>query len=159
MLWSRRSLLRHRHLAAGAGGQGPPRRWRRAAGEVTSDAEAFLLGRLAERSEMLTGCVPVWAWTNLLAHGSEKDLRAESAATWQQGTASLKWREARSYLAGEVLRWAEVYGSLGEAQEALLVPLELRLASSTEVRRWWPGRWVMAVEGALARKRPAGQPT
>jgi hypothetical protein len=65
----------------------------RAAAELDSEAAAFLVGRLAERPQVSTGDVPVWAWTNLLAHGSEGDLRAESAAECGRGTYEWRWRQ------------------------------------------------------------------
>jgi hypothetical protein len=127
---------------------------RRLAAQLVDDTEAFLSGRLVERAEAHGDFVPVWAWTNLLAHGSEKDLRAEVAMGLPRlDRAMRQWREARAYLATEVLRQAE-HRSLGDVQEAVLMPLELDLASRSEVDRWSPGRWVQAVERALTGQRP-----
>ena len=108
------------------------------------------MGRLAERPQVRTGDVPVWAWTNLLAHGSEKDLRAESAAVCGRGTYGWRWGQARSYLAGEVLHCAQLCGSLAAVQTTVLVPLELELASTPAVTCWTPARWGMTVLTALA---------
>jgi hypothetical protein len=102
-----------------------------------------------ERNQVSTGDVPVWAWTNVLAHGSEEDLRAESAAVCRGGTYGWRWRQARSYLAGEVLHCAQLHGSLAEVQRTVLAPLELKLASMPEVTCWTPARWAMTVETAL----------
>jgi hypothetical protein len=57
------------------------RKWghggRRISAQLVDETEAFLGGRFVERAEARGDFVPVWAWTNLLAHGSDKDLRAE----------------------------------------------------------------------------------
>ena len=85
-------------------------RWEsRAAAELVRDGEAFLVGSLAERIQSRAGTVPVWAWTNLLAHGTAEGLRSESARAgpgW--GAPARPWRQARSYLATEVLHCAEI---------------------------------------------------
>ena len=138
-----------------------PMRWcrRRAdagdAAELAAESEAFLQGRYAELVETEGGRVPVWAWTNLLAHGRPTDLRRASGAGWLGPAASKRWRAARGYLALEVLEAAERQGSLGEIQEAVLVPLELSLAGRAEVDRWSCSRWVRAVRSALAEQRHA----
>jgi hypothetical protein len=48
-----------------------------------------------------------------------------------------------------VLALAEKYGPLAEVQHSVLVPLELELASRSEVDWWSPGQWVFAVRKAL----------
>jgi len=154
MAWFGWFPVRRRQRAAPGGRQRLPHRRRRAGAELTLDAEAFLLGHLAERSLTLTGDVPVWAWANLLAHGTEDELRTEAVPTSRPGDAAWQWRQARSYLAGEVLHSAQLYGSLAEAQEKLVAPIELWLASSPEVNHWGPSRWVMAVMKALACEQP-----
>jgi hypothetical protein len=56
---------------------------------------------VAERIEGRATSVPAWAWTNLLAHESERDLRSERAVVrLRQVTSGDEWRAARSYLAG-----------------------------------------------------------
>ena len=50
--------------------------------QVVGDCEAFLAGRLVERIEQAGARVPVWAWTNLLAHGTERDLCSRRAAAY-----------------------------------------------------------------------------
>lgn len=49
------------------------RTWRggAAARELIEEYESFLEGRYAEQPSRGGGHVPVWAWTNLTAHGSE----------------------------------------------------------------------------------------
>jgi len=132
---------------------------RRAGSELVSECEAFLRGRIVESLELRTESVPVWAWTNLLAHGSAQDLRAEDARVRRlKGSVDGEWRLARSFLVTEVLYSAEVYGSLAELQRAVLVPLELKLVSSAETASWTPGRWAMMVERALAQQHEVGRP-
>ncbi|MGA3222020.1 MAG: hypothetical protein ABSE77_23630 [Acidimicrobiales bacterium] len=134
------------------------RRRSRAEAELVKDAEAFFAGGLAERIESRIGTVPVWAWTNLLAHGTEDELGSESSrASPPWGDPAREWRQARSYLATDVLHRAEVNGSLAEVQRVVLVPLELKLASTPEVAGWSPGRWVMTVEAALTEQHQVGQ--
>jgi len=121
---------------------------------LVADSEAFLLGHLAEEIGRRQERVPVWAWTNLLAHGSEEDLHAERQAPPIRLSASGdRWRAARSYLAEEVFDLAERYGPLTELQHKVLVPLELELASSAGVDWWGPGQWVNAVRERLAEYR------
>jgi hypothetical protein len=52
-------------------------------------------------------------------------------------------------LAAEVLPCAQINRSLAELQRAVLLPLELRLASCPQVAAWGPGRWATAVEMEL----------
>ena len=93
---------------------------------------------------------------NLLAHGSEHDLRSKRAvARPRQVTSDDEWRAARSYLAVEVLNLAAEFGPLADLQRRVLVPLEQRLASRPEVARWRPCQWVWSVEAALDKHRQA----
>lgn len=143
----------------GTGGRRWRRRLRRAEQELSADCEAFLSGRLAERFGAGVTSVPAWSWTNLLAHGTEEDLRAEheclSAPAPDLG--ERRWRRARAYLAGKVLEEARSSGSLARLQREVLVPLELDLARSSEAVAWWPAQWVAAIEKALQGHR-ARQP-
>ena len=124
--------------------------------ELLAECEAFLAGNLAEVVLQRDGYVPVWMWTNLLAHGREAELRREYEADLRgAGTVEDGWRAARSYLAGQVLELAAEVGSLGEVQRAVLVPLELRLAGQATVEWWDEGQWVSTVAGALDAQRRA----
>ena len=132
------------------------RDWDLAAESLAAESEAFLAGGLAEHLLSVSCRVPVWAWTNLLAHGTDDDLRhppqaAGSFSYWGLPT----WRHARSYLAAEVLEAAGP-GGLSELQRTVLVPLELQLISRRETAMWQPGDWVKAVSDGLA--APAAQP-
>lgn len=87
-------------------------------------------------------------WTNLLAHGSEQDLRAESVAPLGDD-----WRKARAYLASSLLDLASTCGPLDEVQKRVLIPLELELAACPEVATWEPRGWLTVVERALGSYR------
>lgn len=137
MRWCRRRVD-----AAGAGG-------------LATESEAFLQGRFAELVEAQGEPVPVWAWTNLLAHGRAVDLRQASDVGRLGRAPSRRWRAAQGYLAVEVLEAAERLGSLAEVQASVLVPLELSLASRAEVAHWGCNRWVRAVRSALGEQRHA----
>lgn len=125
-------------------------RTRRSSNELVADCEAFLTGRYAERVVERGGTVPVWAWTNLLAHGRETDLRSEIAKT--DGQNSDRWRAARAYLATELLDGARRGRSLADVQRTVLVPLELELAAEPGAETWGRQRWVGAVRSALAER-------
>ena len=127
--------------------------------EVVADAEALLRGHLVERLERRGVSVPVWAWTNLLAHGTLEELITESNNSRPRGAAAhSQWRYARSYLAAEVLDYAKLSRSLADVQRVVLVPLELKLASSPAAANWRPSQWALAVECALARRHQVGRP-
>ena len=151
------------HVLLTPGGRVGGLRWRRslrrAGRELSADCEAFLSGRLAERFSAGVTSVPAWTWTNLLAHGREEELRAElsGSAAPAPDLGERRWRRARAYLAGEVLRESRSSGSLARLQREVLVPLELDFARSSEVVAWWPAQWVAAVERALHQPHRARQ--
>jgi hypothetical protein len=123
--------------------------------ELAKQSEAFLQGRLAETvEEQLMVPVPVWVWTNLLAHGAEEELVLERANTRaSRSPRHGDWRNARSYLAGQVLDLAATCGPLDELQRSVLVPLELELAAADEAASWTPNRWVERVQATLWQHR------
>lgn len=122
------------------------------AAELVSDCEAFLLGRYAERLSNRGLRVPVWAWTNLLAHGSETDLRSAAASLGTAGTGA--WHAARARLAGELLSASGPHRPLAELQGTVLAPLELSLAGRDAVERWDRRTWLETVRAALRSYRP-----
>lgn len=122
------------------------------AAELVSDCEAFLLGRYAEHVSDRGVPVPVWAWTNLLAHGSESDLRAAGASLG--APRSDAWHAARARLADEVLAATGPDRPLAELQAAALAPLELSLAGRDAVERWDRRTWLATVRAALRSYRP-----
>lgn len=127
-------------------------RHKRASQDLVDECEAFLTGRFAELIEAGEEEVPLWAWTNLLAHGSEGMLRRERAFRGSSPTTS-EWRRARSYLATEVLNALSDCGSLESLQRELLVPYEGELASSAKAVAVQVHDWVTTLEGRLERHR------
>jgi hypothetical protein len=127
------------------------RRQARALGnELAADCEALLLCSYADRLDARRVPVPVWAWTNLLAHGSQGDLRIQAGSVGAGSAASRSWREARAYLATEILEKLGRGASLDELQRQVLGPLELRLSSRGDVLLWNPQRWVATVRATLS---------
>jgi hypothetical protein len=121
--------------------------------ELIGEAEAVLAGRYAEHLESGQRPVPAWAWVNLLAHGTEEGLREARARLGEPG-ASQRWRDARGYLAGEILGVVEVGGiPLDELQREVLVPFELRLAGRDRSRPLTPSDVVNAVTAILEAHR------
>lgn len=121
--------------------------------ELVSDCEAFLAGRFAEHLEARGERVPEWAWSNLLAHGSDGRLVAAALAQPVHPAGSGGWRQARSYLAGEVLETAARNGPLPQLQALVLVPLELASAERPDGAGFTPGQWVNTVLAALSDHR------
>ena len=133
--------------------------WRRTtepvADELVAECTAFLCGGYAPYLVEHCRPVPVWAWTNVLAHATEPELHNLMRAPDRLARASGRWALACAYVAGEVLDVAERHGSLAELQAAVLVPLELELATRTEISSGSPRPWVMAVTTVLADYRRA----
>jgi hypothetical protein len=118
--------------------------------DLAAECAAFLAGRYALQLEERGARVPVWAWTNLLAHATEQELRDMlSSPSRTRIRALTRWRHACSYVVGEVLDLAEQRGSLRELQAAVLIPLELELTSRPDANGWGPGQWVAAVMAIL----------
>ena len=121
--------------------------------ELVADCEAFLLGHFADRLEAQAIAVPVWAWTNLLAHATKHELRAEIFATGVARRRTNEWHAARAHLAGEVLEAADRLGTLLTVQSSALMPLELALAARADVESWSCRQWVDTVRASLAHPR------
>ena len=127
--------------------------WRRKtelfADELVAECTAFLGGRYAPYLAERCRPAPVWAWTNVLAHATEAELHDLVRAPGRFARASGRWALACAYLAGEVLDLADRHGSLRELQAAVLIPLELDLATRTQINTWSPRPWVTAVTTVL----------
>lgn len=123
--------------------------WRRKTGsfgdELVAECTAFLSGSYARYLAERCRPASVWAWTNVLAHGTEAELHGLIHAPGRFARASGRWALACAYLAGEVLDLAERRGSLLELQAEVLIPLELELATRTDINAWDPRPWVTAV--------------
>lgn len=119
--------------------------------ELVRDCEAFLAGRYVEYVLDRGDHVPTWAWTNLLAHGTEEQLRSP-ATTFSVNWIELlePWLKARAYLAGEILDGAYRDGPLCRVQRRLIVPLELKLACDRSSKLLTPSDWVSKVLTSLA---------
>jgi hypothetical protein len=113
--------------------------------DVVAACEALLSGTYVEFLEHRDRVVPVWAWTNLLAHGSDDELSAAQSSRHPRGRRNDLWRAARAYLAGEVLGSVSLLNPLGRIQADVLVPLEQSLMSDVDVASWRPRQWVTAV--------------
>ena len=71
---------------------------------LAMECGAFLDGTLAEYWDERGVVVPVWAWTNLLAHGTEELMGEMRRPSLSQPVGRVcSWRIARSHLAYEIL--------------------------------------------------------
>ena len=118
-------------------------------GILVTECEAYLNGTLAEYWDEMGVVVPVWAWTNLLAHGSEGLIGESVLRPHRSRRAARSWRTARSFLASEVLDLTDAQFTLTDLQASVLIPLELEMAARSEVSRWTPRRWVETVDRAI----------
>ncbi|HWF15779.1 MAG TPA: hypothetical protein VG244_06320 [Acidimicrobiales bacterium] len=126
------------------------KRRRDLAGDVLAmESEAYLNGTLAEFWEEQGTDVPVWTWTNLLAHGTGGQIDDCVHRPAKPRRTGRSWRIARCYLAYEVLDLTSEDMTLEELQSTVLIPLELELAAHPEVGHWTPRRWVDAVDAAI----------
>jgi hypothetical protein len=123
--------------------------------DLAAECAAFLVGRYASYLAGRCRPVPVWAWTNVLAHATEADLHDLMRMPDRFVPASGRWALACAYVAGEVLDLAERHGPLPELQASVLVPLELELATRPDVKRWSPRPWVTAITTSLGDYRRA----
>jgi len=126
--------------------------WKRQQGGTNvllEECEAFLAGTLAEYWDEKGFVVPVWAWTNLLAHGSQGLIGDCVVRPNPSRRAVRSWRVARAHLASEVLNLTAARFTLGQLQASVLVPLELELAARPEVSRWAPRQWIVEVDRAI----------
>ena len=95
---------------------------------------------------------PVWAWINLLAHGTAEQFRHETVAP--AGTDD--WHRARSLLAARLLAGVAAGDtSLAVIQRDVLVPLEFKIMSSRTAYCWSHSQLVTVVLSALAERTDA----
>ena len=116
---------------------------------VAQECEAFLNGTLAEYWEDKGVVVPVWAWINLLAHGSRAQIAHSVSRPGRVRRPGRSWAIARTYMAYEVLDLVDDEFTLADMQATVLVPLELEMAARSEVGRWSPRQWVDTVDFAI----------
>jgi hypothetical protein len=118
-------------------------------GTIALECEAFLGGTLAEHWDEQGVVVPVWVWTNLLAHGTMEQIGETVAHPSRPRRAVRSWRIARSYLAHQILDLSGDESSLRDLQWSILVPLELEMAARPEVNQWTPRQWLDVVDYAI----------
>jgi hypothetical protein len=118
-------------------------------GVLAQESDAFLNGTLAEYWEDKGITVPVWAWTNLLAHGSLEQIVESVASPGRPRRYGRNWSVARAYVAYEVLDLLDAEFTLADMQSTVLIPLELEMAARPEVSRWTPRQWVDTVDFAI----------
>jgi hypothetical protein len=116
--------------------------------ELVAECQAFLDGRYAEHLFRRGRPVPVWVWTNLLAHGTPSELRRVARSSRGQ-LAGTGWTTVRQVAARQLLETAQRAGSVEDLQATILVPLEFALAGWPDVSAWQPSRWLHAVCAAL----------
>ncbi len=116
---------------------------------LPQECEAFLHGTLAEYWDDRGVAVPVWAWTNLLAHGSAPLITEIASRPYRNRRLARSWRIARSYLATEIFELVDPVYTLEDMQAAVLLPIELEMAAIPEVSHWSPRQWVDAVAYAI----------
>jgi hypothetical protein len=125
-----------------------------AGGTIALECAAFLGGTLAEYWDDRGIVVPVWAWTNLLAHGSEASITASMVRSRRSRRAAHSWRVARSYVAYELFDLLDDEFTLADMQATVLVPVELEMAARPDVSRWSPRQWVEALDHAIRHESP-----
>jgi hypothetical protein len=114
------------------------------------ECAAFLTGTLTDQLEADGLAVPIWAWTNLLAHGSSDMLAQAVSRPGRHRLLTRCWWIARAQLAELVLELTDRI-PLCDLQTSVLVPLELDLASRTDVPFWTARQWVETVTTELHR--------
>ena len=116
---------------------------------LAAECGAFLDGTLAEYWDERGVPVPIWAWMNLLSHGSEELIGASIAGPARPRRTARSWRIARSYLAHQMLELVDARCTLFDLQWNVLIPLELEMAIHPEVGRMTPSQWVEIVDRAM----------
>ena len=95
---------------------------------LVEECEAFLTGTLAEHLDERGIVVPVWAWTNLLAHGDPEQItECVSQPGKPRRSAGTGASPGRS-LAFEIFDLMDAGCPLEELQSEVLIPLELEMA-------------------------------
>jgi hypothetical protein len=126
------------------------RRHNRREDGLADECAAFLTGTLTDRWEADGLAVPIWAWTNLLAHGSRGMIEDAVSRPSRHRLLTRCWWIARAQLADLILEMTDS-SSLSDLQESVLIPLELELASRTDVPFWTARQWVNTVTSELHR--------
>jgi hypothetical protein len=125
---------------------------------LARECEWFLAGRMAEHIFLNGGTVPLWAWMNLLAHGTLEDLQDRPGTFPETHPSVDPWVAARRYLADEILDVVAGGSPLLTVQREALIPLELELmhAPADLCPADWVGLVTAALEHRAARRRAMG---
>jgi hypothetical protein len=108
--------------------------------------ESFLAGDSVSLCEARGEPVPVWAWMNVLAHGTEAELRAAA----ENRPPNDEGRQALAFVASELVELIDAGVAVLEAfQREVLVPLELDVIACPAAPQWRPGQLVSGLLGAL----------
>ncbi len=132
---------------------------RRQAAELTAGCEALVAGRAYEHIAATGREVPAWAWLNVLAHGTRRELAdVRSGKRWEVGLGCRReWRAALAFLANEILEKAGPDpAKLVALQSRVLVPLELSLGENPNSRWLGPAELASKVLAALS-EHPSNQ--
>jgi hypothetical protein len=124
--------------------------------DLVEECEAFLTGRYVELLVERGASIPDWAWTNLLAHGTRHQL-AHAPSLGIRGSRLRAWSDGRAVMAKEVLDYARTYPSLVLFQQAVVIPLELDLASTSPTGSIRPSTWMSILQARAVpphRRRP-----
>lgn len=97
---------------------------------LADECAAFLTGPLTDRLETDSLTVPIWAWSNLLAHGSPDMLADAVSRPSRRRLLNRRWWIARAQLAD---------------------PFKLEFAARTDVPFWTAHQWVNTVTAELHR--------
>jgi len=117
--------------------------------QLAAECAAFLTGTLVECLEADGRAIPVWAWTNLLAHGSAELIAGSTTRPCRHRLLLRSWWTARAQLADLILEMTHGQCTMDELQESVLIPLELDLSSRPEVSFWNHHQWMDTVTDAL----------
>ena len=116
---------------------------------LVEECEAFLAGGYVERCEARQNPVPGWAWMNVLAHGTEADLRAAALDRPHDDAG----HQARAFVAGELIDLIDAGClDLETFQCEVLVPLELDVIACPTSSVWRPAELVAGLLGAVPSK-------
>jgi len=114
--------------------------------QLIEECESFLAGAYVERREARGEPVPVWAWMNVLAHGTDAELRA--AAMNRSG--GDEGHQALAFVAGELVDLIDDGAlDLETFQREELVPLELDVIVCPATSGWSAPQLVSALLRAL----------
>jgi len=125
------------------------------ASDVVEEATRLLTGRARETIPPAHGA-PAWVAVNLLAHGTESQLRGAAAPRDHMTAAG--WTAALAYLSSALLAFAATEGDLTSVQREVLVPLELALLAGTATAPSTLGQLAALVMDALDTHRVRRDP-